>query len=334
MKLSIIIPYHNSDTWIGPLLDALLDQDVPQSDYEIFVVDDGSTENPVTLKQYAEQNPNIVLFRQENRGVSVARNVGIDHSCGEWIFFCDSDDLVRRRSLAKMISIAEEHRLDMLFWNFLRVAPDAIPHQGKDSFDRVSPVQSGWDYLINPPADFSPSVSRYLIRREVLVSNRLRFREGMFYQEDALFRLDLMPVVRRAAHVDVDFYFYIQRESSAVHCQKRAHYERYAPWVEVLLERLASLSSNPDTPVSVKRRVTLWQDINAFYMLKDLSLYSPVSLTKHYLRRLEELDAYPLLDQGRTAVRMVRRLMNRPRLWTLICRMIHVLPASLRQKMK
>ena len=334
MRLSIVIPYYNSDAWIGPLLDSLLDQDIPSDDYEIFVVDDGSTEPPVVLQQYADRHSNLRVFRQENQGVSAARNIGIDHTSGEWVFFCDSDDLVRRKALGKMLSLACEARLDILFWNFLRVGSDVNAEEGRACFDQLSPVQSGWDYLIDPPADFSPSVSRYIVRREVLVSNQLRFREGMFYQEDALFRLDLMPVVGRAAHVDVDFYFYIQRESSAVHSQKRQHYERYAPWVEVLLERLETLSSLPEATESARQRIVLWKDINAFYMLLDLFLYSPVSLTKHYLRRLKELKAYPLLIHGDTPVRLTRRLMNRPALWTFLCRLFHLLPAALRQRMK
>ena len=332
MQLSIIVPYHNSEAWIGALLEDLLDQDLPHAEYEIVVVDDGSTASPETLKHYAERYPNVLYVWQENAGVSAARNKGLKQSKGEWIFFCDSDDRVRRQSLGKMLDIARERGLDMLFWNLLRIGPDEDPVAKRADFEAITPTQTGQDYLVNPPADFSPSVSRYIVRRELLVANRLQFREGMFYQEDSLFRLDVMFAARRVAHVDVDFYFYVQRPTSTLHKPKRQHYEQYAPWMAVYLENLTDRMADPAISPDLKERLRLWRDIDAFYMLKYLGLYASVAATRALLPRLRAIEALPLDIKGSPAMRLARRLMNRPRLWTATCRLIHLLPARIREQ--
>ena len=83
MLLSVIIPYYNADTWIGKALDSLLDQDLPQSEYEIIVVDDGSTEDEKILKDYVSRFPNIHYYRIDHAGLSPARNYGLSKASGQ-----------------------------------------------------------------------------------------------------------------------------------------------------------------------------------------------------------------------------------------------------------
>ena len=76
-KLSVIIPFFNGEQYVSDVLDDLLQQDFRDDEYEIIVVDDGSTESVEVLKSYCKRYSQIVYFRQENQGVSVARNQGI-----------------------------------------------------------------------------------------------------------------------------------------------------------------------------------------------------------------------------------------------------------------
>ena len=329
MKLSVIIPYYNSEAWIGPLLEALLDQELSQEAYEIMVIDDGSTEEPVTLRRYAAEHAQLKVIRQENAGLSAARNQGIDLAQGDWVFFCDSDDLVRSKAIRRFIEIAETNGLDLLFWNVLRVYPGEIPTHPKSDFDALTPVQTGLDYMIHPPVDYSPGVWRYLVRRDLIVANGLRF-QNLAYVEDSLFRLDLMPIAQRVAHVDVDFYYYVQRESSILHAQKRQQYDRFAGYKFQYLERLSREIAGTALPDEAKHVCRLWRDVDTFYLLKYLALYSPVALTKDYLPRLASINALPLDIKGSPLIRLTRRLMNHPTLWTLTCRLIHIMPATLR----
>ena len=89
MKISVVIPTHNRDEELKRAVDSVLCQTMQPE--EIIVVDDGSEdETPDILRGYDEKG--IRGFRQPNRGVSAARNTGIEVSKGDWISFLDSDD--------------------------------------------------------------------------------------------------------------------------------------------------------------------------------------------------------------------------------------------------
>lgn len=89
MKFSVIIPVYNG----GATLPRCLDSAACLLDAEVLIVDDGSTdETPNILQDYARKYENFRIFRQENRGVSAARNVGLDNAKGDYILFLDADD--------------------------------------------------------------------------------------------------------------------------------------------------------------------------------------------------------------------------------------------------
>lgn len=96
MKLSIIIPSFNRQSVIQRAIDSVLSQRylIGRNDWELILVDDGSTDDTRALisQRYLDTNPNIVYLRQDNAGVSAARNLGLRHAQGEWIALLDSDD--------------------------------------------------------------------------------------------------------------------------------------------------------------------------------------------------------------------------------------------------
>ena len=97
MKLSIIIPYYN----VKPYTDELLDRLAPQitDEVEVILVDDGSKE--IYETKYKEW---CTVYRQKNKGVSAARNKGLELSHGEYIAFIDSDDLVAPEYVSRIFS--------------------------------------------------------------------------------------------------------------------------------------------------------------------------------------------------------------------------------------
>ena len=95
-KISVIIPMYNAEPFIRQCIRSVTDQ--TYRNLEILVIDDGSVDKgPAICRELAEADGRIMLLRQENQGVSAARNTGIDRACGEYVFFLDSDDAIHPR---------------------------------------------------------------------------------------------------------------------------------------------------------------------------------------------------------------------------------------------
>lgn len=110
-KVSVIIPTYNCGPYIKETLNSVLNQSF--SDYEIIVINDGSTDNTdYVLKPYMNR---IVYFSQKNKGVSAARNLGIQNAKGEWIAFLDADDIWERSYLQKQINfLSSNPKVDII----------------------------------------------------------------------------------------------------------------------------------------------------------------------------------------------------------------------------
>lgn len=108
MKLSIIIPVYNVENTLERCIDSVLSQGI--SDYEVLLIDDGSTDNSGKLADIAAAgNNNINAFHKTNGGLSDARNYGISRAKGNYITFVDSDDYVDKDTYARLLTILDEH---------------------------------------------------------------------------------------------------------------------------------------------------------------------------------------------------------------------------------
>ncbi len=90
IEFSVIIPTYNNEKTISRAIDSIINQTYPN--WELIIVDDGSTDNTEQKVQPNLRNPKIKYFKQPNSGVAIARNTGFQYSTGEFIVFLDSDD--------------------------------------------------------------------------------------------------------------------------------------------------------------------------------------------------------------------------------------------------
>ena len=100
MEYSIIIPAYNIEKYITRTLDSILSQNLPSDDFEVIIINDGSTDNTgLIVAEYEEKHNNITLITIDNSGPSVARNLAIDKAKGRYIMFIDADDIIDRKSV-------------------------------------------------------------------------------------------------------------------------------------------------------------------------------------------------------------------------------------------
>ena len=120
-EISVIIPVYNTEQFLGDCLNSVLAQTF--SDFEVIVVDDGSTDKSgAVIEEFAKKDSRIVTLRQENKGLSEARNAGLNIVRGNWITFVDSDDRLAADFLQKLLDAAKQHNTTIvcsdkqLFW--------------------------------------------------------------------------------------------------------------------------------------------------------------------------------------------------------------------------
>ena len=121
--ISVIIPVYNAEPYLNRCIDSVLAS--AYSDFEIILVNDGSTDrSPDICRAYAENDSRVVFLSQENRGVSSARNLGLEAARGEWIVFLDSDDFITDDYLSLTADKAYGQQ-DLILFRFAKHASSA-----------------------------------------------------------------------------------------------------------------------------------------------------------------------------------------------------------------
>lgn len=111
--ISIIVPIYNVEPYLRKCLDSVVGQ--TYRDLEILIIDDGSTDGSGRIcDEYKEKDDRIIVFHTENRGLSAARNLGLDNATGEWIGFVDSDDWIEPDMYEVLLKKAEESGADVV----------------------------------------------------------------------------------------------------------------------------------------------------------------------------------------------------------------------------
>ena len=212
MILSIIIPVYNVEKYIERCLKSCVYQDIPYSEYEIIVVNDGSPDHSIEIASiFAKNYSNILIINQENQGLSGARNTGMKHAHGEYIWFVDSDDYIEEHCLVRIVSYLK-HDLDILQLQYRHVYEDDTPSLDID-FCRIEGVKSGLEVTkhggLPAPAPFS------IYRTQFLRNNQLEFVRGI-YHEDSEFKPRATYLAKKITSDNFISYNYLQRISGSI----------------------------------------------------------------------------------------------------------------------
>lgn len=196
IKVSVILPVYNVDSYLEETFESLLNQSLKE--IEIIAVNDGSTDqSEVIIRKYAQQDSRITYFNQENQGQSVARNLALQHAKGEYIYMMDSDDvLADKDALLISYEYAEKCKADFIFFDGDTLQEeDAAPlswnYRRTQDLEEMK-AYSG-EFLLNMMLDNSKHncvVWLLLINHNYLKSIGLDFYPGIIH-EDELFTTKL-----------------------------------------------------------------------------------------------------------------------------------------------
>ena len=113
-KISIIVPVYQAEKYISKCIESIVNQ--TYKNLEIILVDDGSTDRSGEIcDEYGKKDNRIVVVHNKNKGVSVARNCGLDIATGDYITFVDSDDYIDLQMYSEMMKVVEKYSCDVVY---------------------------------------------------------------------------------------------------------------------------------------------------------------------------------------------------------------------------
>ena len=217
MKLSIIVPVYNVEAFLYKCVDSLLKQDLSPEDYEIVLVDDGSTDGSGALcDTLAAEHGNIRVIHQRNRGLSGARNAGIPTASGDYILFVDSDDYLCPNVLGTLVGQVGERDLDILRFNYRNVNMDGEvfePNKYVKPFVDYSDVVCDGETFLNERLGFACYAWQFLVKASLLQQPGNGFKEGIYF-EDVEWTPRILLQARRVASTETVVYNYLFRTGS------------------------------------------------------------------------------------------------------------------------
>ena len=212
MRVSVIIPAFNAAVTLPSCLDSFMDGTV-----EVIVVDDGSTDG--TAEIVRKSYPSVRLLQQPNRGVSAARNAGLDVATGDYVTFVDADDQLSPGALKKACTIVNEDGPDILVFRGFAGEVEQYPW--------VSCFIAGKDYDKNGMQGYMRgSVCGCLFKRFYLRQHRLRFPEGISMAEDQLFLNASIAFGGRIQFRDIRLYEVHEHPGSASRRYDDSYFQR------------------------------------------------------------------------------------------------------------
>ena len=203
IKLSIIVPVYNVEKYVSRCIDSILNQEY--RNIELILIDDGSTDESGAICDSYKNDSRVRVFHQKNKGVSSARNLGIEVSEGEYLIFADADDWFAKNAFSEIIYNCDDADLVMFgAYNYTEHLDGEYILTERYSFSKKLPYG-----VTDVYADiFGKSVVLWnkMIKREVILD--LRFDVNKSYGEDADFLCKVLGKVSSAYVIPKNLYYY------------------------------------------------------------------------------------------------------------------------------
>lgn len=213
-KVSVIVPVYKVEQYINECIASIISQSY--SNIEIILIDDGSPDNcPAICDKLALKDNRIKVIHKKNEGLSSARNAGLDIASGTYIMFTDSDDIIDRYMIEKMIYLYEEYNADLVCCEshtYNNGTEEIISHYHKKAPITIENNLAFLQGLLEMKND-SSSCNKLFLRDKI---GKLRFEKGK-YNEDILFLFSLASSLKKIVFTNEGLYKYRYNPRSITH---------------------------------------------------------------------------------------------------------------------
>jgi poly(ribitol-phosphate) beta-N-acetylglucosaminyltransferase len=275
--VSVVVPVFNAMPYLRELLDSLAAQDLDTSAFDVFLVDDGSTDGGSDyMDEFASAHSNVTVVHQENHGwPGQPRNVGIAGTTGKYVFFADADDVLAPQALRELVAFADAHDSDV-------VIPSMAGTHG-----RIVPP---WLYMktdidVALPKAFKTLAPQKLYRRSLLAENKIRFPEEKVRLEDGIFNASAYLAAKRISVLGGETLYFLRSRDDGQNISSGGFDPAgYTGSVASICDLVVAAGLKPDVTADV---------LAGLYRRKCLKIYTPGRFERYSANRRQAwLDAH------------------------------------------
>ena len=291
-KISLIVPCYNVEKYLPTCFESIKNQTF--RDFEVIFVNDASTDNTGIMIQEFIHGKQFAKYYEHsvNKGIGETRNTGLKHSNGEFVAFCDPDDVLHPQFLEILYKTICEHNADMVICKFKRVWINKRNRIKNGNISEKNDVINGTEKVLNAffalDEYLSWSVWNKIYRNNIIKENKISFG-SLRWAEDVYFNTLYILHSKKAVLNYTELYYYIQHKDSLVHRSfSKERLYIYKHMINILRSNYSeSLEKNIKAYFTIITQDTLNRAILLGYKNKaDLNkLIKMLSLDLKYLRK-------------------------------------------------
>ena len=226
MLVSVIIPVYNAEKFLDKSVLSVISQSY--QNLELILVDDGSTDNSKQIcDNYANNDKRIKIINQKNSGPATARNNGVLHAQGEYIFFLDADDLIESFTIEVLTAEYQNNETDLVMGNFSKLLPNGqVVKQNVSFHPEQEPFEGDKKILsVEETANFVRHFLKYpsnhlisycwarLYKTSIIKDNKIMANADMKLFEDFVFNLEYLKHIKNIMFINKSVYTYVMHEN-------------------------------------------------------------------------------------------------------------------------
>ncbi|WP_034045397.1 glycosyltransferase [Wocania ichthyoenteri] len=302
MKLSILIPMYNAEAYIERCLNSLIMQNIDKKEYEIVIINDGSTDKSLEkVINFSKKHNNVFVHSYKNQGVIATRNKLLKLAKGDYIYFVDADDYVSHNSLDVILNAALKNKLDIMGFGALVTFDNLVSDSKYASFDCGSIKITDGAQFLKEDINLRVEIWWYLVRKEFIDDLKLSFKDKG-YDDDLGFTLALFISAKRVGYCKSNIYRYFQSSESTMRSSDLKHKKRIANYFLALITDFTNIINELDTK-SIKHKEVIKNNFKYrrdtftfFTIIKMIKAQFTLNVFKNKINSLQAIGAYPITD--------------------------------------
>ena len=220
-RFSVLIPVYNVEKYLDECIKSIINQ--TYKDYEIIMIDDGSTDRSGTICD-SYKSEDVKVFHQTNKGLLLTRRIALKYATGEYCLYVDSDDVLDVNALAILNKAILEYKTDLIIFNRVLFVNDDINNkiminpvfENNKIFQDQNKKDLYWNFLTT--GDLNNLVIK-CVKTEIIKSDPINYNKYQYITlgEDRLQTFHVLDKANRIVYIDKPLYFYRQNENSMTH---------------------------------------------------------------------------------------------------------------------